>query len=146
MELASALFGGGGFVPYGPGQCRPAVEGIVADPHGPTTVSVGSPEGNVFGLRDVTTEVNSRVGADVLAVLADPAVVAQLETASQLVRPGDAKEFAAALEKQRSVIGTAAANLGVKPRERAGARHMHGGRLRRACAIWWRGRGPRAIG
>ena len=87
-----------------------------------TAIEAGYPEATfdglvgVFGLRDITTEVNSRVGADVLAVLADPAVVAQLETASQLVRPGDAKEFAAALEKQRSVIGTAAANLGVKPR------------------------------
>lgn len=32
MELASALFGNGAFVPYGPGQYTPSIEHDIAEP------------------------------------------------------------------------------------------------------------------
>ncbi len=68
----------------------------------------------LFGLRDVTEELHSRIAADVQAVASDPAVVKQLEANSQLVRPGNSKEFAAAIDVQRSQIATAADSLGIK--------------------------------
>jgi len=37
-----------------------------------------------------------------------------LEANSQLVRPGNSKEFAAAIDVQRSQIATAADSLGIK--------------------------------
>jgi tripartite-type tricarboxylate transporter receptor subunit TctC len=69
----------------------------------------------LFGLRDVTEELHNRIAADVLAVASDPAVVKQLEANNQLVRPGNSKDFEAAIEVQRSQITTAANSLGIKP-------------------------------
>ena len=68
----------------------------------------------LFGLREVTEELHSRIAADVQAIASDPAVVKQLEANNQLVRPGNAKEFAAAIEVQRGQIMTAANSLGIK--------------------------------
>lgn len=57
MEAASALFGGSGFVPYGPGQYTPAVEGHGAvDPHSGLGVVVGQPEAGLFGPPDPLTD------------------------------------------------------------------------------------------
>ena len=68
----------------------------------------------LFGLRDVTEELHNRIAADVQAVASDPAVVKQLEANNQLVRPGNSRDFAAAIDVQRSQIATAADSLGVK--------------------------------
>ena len=69
----------------------------------------------LFGSRDMTEELRDRIAADVHAVASEPAVVRQLEANSQLVRPGNSKEFAAAIDVQRSQIMTAANSLGIKP-------------------------------
>ena len=68
----------------------------------------------LFGLREVTEELHNRIAADVQAIASDPAVVKQLEANNQLVRPGNSKDFAAAIEVQRSQIATAAGILGIK--------------------------------
>ena len=68
----------------------------------------------LFGLRDVTEDLHSRIAADVQAVASDPAVVKQLEANNQLVRPGNSRDFAAAIDVQRSQIATAADSLGIK--------------------------------
>jgi tripartite-type tricarboxylate transporter receptor subunit TctC len=69
----------------------------------------------LFGLRSVTEELHNRIAADVQAIASDPAVVKQLEANNQLVRPGNSKDFAAAIDVQRSQIATAANILGIKP-------------------------------
>jgi tripartite-type tricarboxylate transporter receptor subunit TctC len=69
----------------------------------------------LFGLRDVTEDLHSRIAADVQAIASDPAVVKQLEANNQLVRPGNSRDFAAAIDVQRSQIATAADSLGIKP-------------------------------
>ena len=58
----------------------------------------------LFGLRDVTEDLHSRIAADVQAVASDPAVVKQLEANNQLVRPGNSRDFAAAIDVQRSQV------------------------------------------
>jgi tripartite-type tricarboxylate transporter receptor subunit TctC len=68
----------------------------------------------LFGLRDVTDALHDRVAADVQAVASDPAVVKRLEANNQLVRPGNSKEFVAALDAQRAQIVAAADRLGIK--------------------------------
>ena len=68
----------------------------------------------LFGLRAVTEDLHSRIAADVQAVASDPAVVKQLEANNQLVRPGNSRDFAAAIDVQRSQIATAADSLGIK--------------------------------
>jgi hypothetical protein len=69
----------------------------------------------LFGSRDMAPELRDQIAADVQKVAGDPAVVAQLERNSQLVRPGGPKEFAETIDVQRSQIAAAAALVGVKP-------------------------------
>lgn len=69
----------------------------------------------LFGLPEMSDELRNRISADVQAVVRDPAIVTQLVANSQLVRPGGAKEFAVAIDVQRSQIAAAANILGVKP-------------------------------
>jgi tripartite-type tricarboxylate transporter receptor subunit TctC len=68
----------------------------------------------LFGLRGVTEEAHVKVAADVQAVMTDPAIVKQLEANNQLVRYGNARQFAAAIDAQRAQIATAAESLGIK--------------------------------
>ena len=69
----------------------------------------------LFGLRDVTESLHEQIAADVQSVVSDPAVTAQLGANNQLVRPGNARAFAAEIDVQRSQIMTAATSLGIKP-------------------------------
>jgi tripartite-type tricarboxylate transporter receptor subunit TctC len=68
----------------------------------------------LFGLRGVTEELHNRIAADVQAIMSDPAIVKQLEANNQLVRPGNSKDFAAAIDVQRAQITAAATSLGIK--------------------------------
>jgi tripartite-type tricarboxylate transporter receptor subunit TctC len=71
----------------------------------------------LFGPREMTAELRSRISADVQAVAGDPAIVKKLEMNSQLVRPGNASEFAEAIQEQRSQIAAAANRLGIKSKQ-----------------------------
>ena len=69
----------------------------------------------LFGTREMSEELRDRIAADVQAIAREPAVVTQLDSNSQLVRPGGPKDFATAIDGQRSQIAAAAKRLGNKP-------------------------------
>src|SRR5215468_3423423 len=79
-------------------------------PDMPTAIEAGFPsleqEGLVglFGLQSMPSELRERIGADVVAVAADPAIAAKLAGTAQVVNPGGPGEFAAAVDKQRQMI------------------------------------------
>ncbi|MEX2036396.1 MAG: tripartite tricarboxylate transporter substrate binding protein [Xanthobacteraceae bacterium] len=86
----------------------------------PTVVQAGYPEltfdGNVglYGPRDMPIELRERIAADIKAVLADPIIVQRLTATGQVVVPGSAAEFAAAIDKQRAGVAAVAKVLGIK--------------------------------
>jgi tripartite-type tricarboxylate transporter receptor subunit TctC len=88
----------------------------------PTVAEAGFPElsfdGNVgvFGPPNVPIDLRERIAADVTEVLSDPEVVKRLEATGQLIRPGGAAEFAAAIEDQAAKLKETAAVLGIKPK------------------------------
>ena len=68
----------------------------------------------LFGTRDTPMALRERIAADVKAALADPAVVERLTATGQMVSPGSAAEFAAAIEKQSAGIAGFAKVLGIQ--------------------------------
>jgi len=92
-------------------------------PDVPTAIEAGFPsleqEGLVglFGLQSIPSELRERIGADVVAVAADPAIAAKLAGTAQVVNPGGPGEFAAAVDKQRQMIAHIAQALGIKPKQ-----------------------------
>jgi tripartite-type tricarboxylate transporter receptor subunit TctC len=91
------------------------------EPNVPTVGEAGFPEFNYDGLvglfapRELAADVRERIGADVMAAAADPAVSARLLTTGQVVSPGNAAEFAAEIDKQRAIVAAIAKELGIKP-------------------------------
>jgi tripartite-type tricarboxylate transporter receptor subunit TctC len=91
------------------------------EPKIPTVAEAGFPELNFDGLlglfapRELAPDVRERIGADVMAAAADPAVSARLLTTGQVVSPGNAAEFAAEIDRQRAVVAAIAKELGIKP-------------------------------
>ena len=89
----------------------------------PTVAEAGFPalsfDGNVgvFGPPNVEIDLRERIAADVKAVIADPVVAKRLEATGQLLRPGGAAEFAAAIKDQAEKLGETAALLGIKPKQ-----------------------------
>jgi tripartite-type tricarboxylate transporter receptor subunit TctC len=89
----------------------------------PTVAEAGFPElsfdGNVglFGPPNVPPELREKIAADVTAVVADPEVAKRLEATGQLLRPGGAAEFAAAIADQAAKLGEQAALLGIKAKQ-----------------------------
>lgn len=69
----------------------------------------------LFGIRSLSPQLRDRIGADVMEAVKDPAITQRLTATGQVVRPGDAKEFAAEIADQRARIAQAAKNTGVKP-------------------------------
>ena len=53
------------------------------------------------------------IAADVREVLKDPAIATRLEATGQVVAPGSATEFAAALDRQRATVAEVAKVLGI---------------------------------
>jgi len=87
----------------------------------PTVAQAGSPDLTFDGLiglfstRDtLPAAVRERIGADVRAVLDDPAIVQRLTATGQTVVPGTAADFAAAIDRQRSALADFAKVLGIK--------------------------------
>jgi tripartite-type tricarboxylate transporter receptor subunit TctC len=91
------------------------------EPKIPTVAEAGFPELNYDGLvglfapRELPPDVRERIGADVMAAAADPAVSARLLTTGQVVSPGNAAQFAAEIDKQRAIVAVIAKELGIKP-------------------------------
>ncbi|MFN0299868.1 MAG: Bug family tripartite tricarboxylate transporter substrate binding protein [Burkholderiales bacterium] len=89
----------------------------------PTAIEAGYPalelEGLVglFGPRSMPRALRERIGADVVAVAADPAIAARLIGTAQIVNPGGAAEFSAAIEAQSAQVAAIAQALGIKAKQ-----------------------------
>jgi tripartite-type tricarboxylate transporter receptor subunit TctC len=92
-------------------------------PDVPTAIEAGFPalevEGLVglFGIKRLSPELREQIGSDLVAVTKDPAVSARLSATAQIVNPGGAAEFAAAVEGQRARIASIAQALGIRPKQ-----------------------------
>lgn len=86
----------------------------------PTVAAAGVPdlelEGLVglFGPRGMPADLRERIAADVRAV-ADDEISARLATTGQVVNPGTAAEFAAAVDAQRARVAALAQAVGMRP-------------------------------
>jgi tripartite-type tricarboxylate transporter receptor subunit TctC len=98
-----------------------AKEPAAATPGVPTAAQAGFPdltiEGLVglFGPRELSNEARTRIAADVREVLQDQAIVTRLTATGQVVNPGNAQEFGAAIEAQRAQAAAVGQLLGIKP-------------------------------
>jgi tripartite-type tricarboxylate transporter receptor subunit TctC len=87
----------------------------------PTVAEAGFPElsfdGNVglFGPPNVPPALRERIADDIKAVVTDPEIGKRLEATGQLLRPGGAAEFSAAIKDQAAKLAETAALLGIKP-------------------------------
>jgi tripartite-type tricarboxylate transporter receptor subunit TctC len=70
----------------------------------------------LFGPAGMPLELRERVGADVKAVAADPAIAARLASTAQAPNPGGPAELAASVKQQRDKIAAVAQSLGIKPK------------------------------
>ncbi len=92
-------------------------------PQVPTAIEAGYPalelEGLVglFGPRGMPRALRERIGADVVAVAADPAISARLAGTAQIVNPGGPAEFSAAIDAQSAQVAAIAKALGIKPKQ-----------------------------
>jgi len=92
-------------------------------PQVPTAIEAGYPalelEGlaGLFGPRDMPRELREKIGADVVAVAADPVVSARLIGTAQIVNPGGPAEFGAAIGAQTAQVAAMAKALGIKPKQ-----------------------------
>jgi tripartite-type tricarboxylate transporter receptor subunit TctC len=92
-------------------------------PQIPTAIEAGYPalelEGlaGLFGPRGMPRELRERIGADVVAVAADPVVSARLIGTAQIVNPGGPAEFGAAISAQTAQVAAMAKALGIKPKQ-----------------------------
>ena len=83
-------------------------------PDVPTPKEAGFPEltfngtNGIFGWRDMPESLKARIAADVRAIATDPAVAERLKPTGATMRPGNAAEFAAAIEDQRVKVAAAA--------------------------------------
>ena len=70
----------------------------------------------LFGPRDFPPAVRDRIAADIRDVVSDPEIDAKLSAATgQVVNPGTAAEFTAALDDQRATVAKIGDTLGIKP-------------------------------
>jgi len=91
-------------------------------PSVPTVLEAGYPaleyEGLVglFGRRSMSKDLVAKIGADVIEVAKDPAVVNALNATAQVVNLGGPSEFAASIDAQRAQIAKIAQAVGTKPK------------------------------
>jgi tripartite-type tricarboxylate transporter receptor subunit TctC len=67
----------------------------------------------LFGPKDISAELRDRISADVVEVVSDPEFAKRVTATGQIVRPGNAAEFAAEIDEQRSRIAEAAKAAGL---------------------------------
>ena len=96
----------------------------IAGPEGNTV----SREGNVgpavdpgqttraIEFNDVAALEAALADGQVACVLAEPAIATRLNATGQVVVPGNAAEFSAAIEEQRAALAASAQALGIKPK------------------------------
>jgi tripartite-type tricarboxylate transporter receptor subunit TctC len=89
----------------------------------PNVIEAGFPslevEGLVglFGPKGIADDLREKIGADVKAVAADPAIAEKLAGTAQVPNPGGPAEFAASVEEQRAKVAKIAQALGIKPKQ-----------------------------
>jgi tripartite-type tricarboxylate transporter receptor subunit TctC len=87
----------------------------------PTAAEAGFPDltieglAGLFGPRSLASEARERIGADVREALSDPTIVARLTATGQVVNPGTAAQFSAAIDAQRAQAAAVGKLLGIKP-------------------------------
>jgi tripartite-type tricarboxylate transporter receptor subunit TctC len=92
-------------------------------PDVPTAVEAGFPslllEGLVglFGPRGMDVKLRERIGAEVVAAIADPEISAKLIASAQVVNPGGPAELAAAVKEQTEQIAATAKALGIQRKQ-----------------------------
>jgi tripartite-type tricarboxylate transporter receptor subunit TctC len=92
-------------------------------PDVPTAIEAGYPalllEGLVglFGPRGMDLSLRERIGADVVAAVADPEISAKLIASAQVVNPGGPAELAAAVRQQTEQVAAIAKSLGLQPKK-----------------------------
>jgi tripartite-type tricarboxylate transporter receptor subunit TctC len=71
----------------------------------------------LFATTDVPAERRERIAADVLAVIADPAIAAKIEATGQIVSPGTPAEFASSIAEQSATFIAIAKSLGLQAQQ-----------------------------
>lgn len=83
-------------------------------PDVPTPAEAGFPAltfngvNGLYGWRDMPEALKARIAADVREIATDPAIAERLKPTGATMRPGNAAEFAAAIEEQRAKVATVA--------------------------------------
>ena len=91
-------------------------------PDVPTPAEAGFPElsfngvNGIYGWRGMPDSLKARIAADVREIANDPAVAERLKPTGSMMRPGNAAEFAAAIEEQRSKVAAVAEAVTAKPK------------------------------
>jgi tripartite-type tricarboxylate transporter receptor subunit TctC len=91
-------------------------------PEVPTPAEAGFPElsfngvNGIYGWRGMPESLKSRIAADVREIANDPAVAERLKPTGSTMRPGNAAEFAAAIEEQRVKVAAVAEAATTKPK------------------------------
>ena len=96
---------------------------VPALPDLPTVADAGFPELNFDGLvgllaargSNIADAARERIAADVRTVLADPVIAGRLTATGQIVSPGTAAEFSAAIDEQAGHLAAIVKALGLKP-------------------------------
>ena len=92
-------------------------------PELPTVIEAGFPalelEGLVglFGPRIMSRELREKIGADVVAVAADPAIATRLARTAQVLNPGGPAAFGAAIKAQTAQVDAVAQAIGLKRKQ-----------------------------
>lgn len=86
----------------------------------PTVAEAGYPEltfdglTGLFGPRDMPDAARDKIASDIKAVAADPEIHDRLTATGQVVSPGNAEEFAAAIKVQQDKAAAVGKQLGIK--------------------------------
>jgi tripartite-type tricarboxylate transporter receptor subunit TctC len=97
-----------------------ASQRAAAMPDVPTAAEAGVPDltleglAGVFGPRNLDARARERIAADITEVLRDPLIVERLTATGQVVNPGSAAEFNAAIEAQKAQAAETGKLLGIK--------------------------------
>ena len=89
-------------------------------PEVPTAREAGFPEltfdatNGFYGWRDMPESLKARIAADVREIANDPAIAERLKPTGSTMRPGNAAEFAAAIEEQRAKVAAVAQAVAAK--------------------------------
>jgi tripartite-type tricarboxylate transporter receptor subunit TctC len=91
-------------------------------PNVPTAAEAGFPnlglDGlvGVFGPRSMPDDVRKKIAQDIMEAAADPAIASKLTLTGQLVRPGNAEDFAREIADQSTRVIEAAKAAGITPK------------------------------